>query len=58
MLNTQVSASPTPTASNVDAGSTEGTMGRMANFNAGVDGNKSTLKPPKATKADITSDIK
>lgn len=58
MQNTQISASDKPAASNVDSNMTSGAMGRMANFNEGVNGNKTTLTPPKATKADITSDIR
>ena len=58
MQNTQISINSSPTVGNVDSGMTEGSMGRLGNFNEGVNGNKTTLKPPKATKADITSDIK
>lgn len=57
MLNTQINPS-TPTVANVGSTMTEGSMGRMANFNAGVDGAKTTLNPPKVSKTDITSDIK
>lgn len=57
MQNTQINPT-TPAAGSVDAGMTEGSMGRMANFNTGVNGAKTTLTPPKVTKTDITSDIR
>ena len=57
MQNTQINADSAP-ATNVDAGATEGNIGRMGNFNAGVNGSKTSLTPPPVTKTDITSNIK
>lgn len=57
MQNTQINPS-IPSAGSVDANMTEGSMGRLANFNAGVDGFKTKLNPPKVSKTDITSDVK
>lgn len=57
MQNTQINPS-SPAAGNMEANMTEGTMGRLANFNAGVDGYKTALTPPEPMKTDITSDIK
>ena len=45
-------------AANMPDNMSEGAVGRMGNFNAGVNGNKVKLTTPKATPADITSDIK
>ena len=58
MQNTQVSGTDTPAAGNMMPNMTEGSMGRLANFNAGVDGYKTTLSAPKVTNTDITSDIR
>lgn len=57
MQNTQINPT-TPAVGNVDANMTEGSMGRMGNFNAGVNGAKTNINPPKVTKTDITGDIK
>lgn len=57
MQNTQVSTS-TPSASSVDSNMTEGLMGRLGNFNAGMNGYKTALTPPEPMKTDITADIK
>lgn len=56
MQNTQISLS-TPSASNVDANMTEGAMGRLGNFNAGVNGSKTALTPPTVTKTSVTSRV-
>lgn len=57
MQNTQINTDMT-SAGSVDPNMTESSMGRLANFNAGVDGYKTSLTPPAVTKTDITSDIR
>jgi hypothetical protein len=56
MMNTQISSTATPSVSNVDSGMTEGSMGRVANFTAGVNG--AALKTQSPTKAPVTSEVK
>ena len=57
MQNTQINPS-IPAAGSMDAGMTEGTMGRLGNFTKQIDNYTTGLKPPKVTKTDITADIK
>lgn len=58
MQNTQIGISDAPAASSMSPNMTEGSMGKLANFNAGLNGSKINLTAPRLTKTDITSDIK